>query len=203
MADPRKDKSSDGISRRGFLVQGLRGLCVAGLGGGAVLAAKHVLAEPTVWQLDPYKCVQCGRCATACVLSESAVKCVHAFAMCGYCDFCTGFFELQPNQRTTAAENQLCPTGAIRRSYVKDPYYQYVIDEKLCIGCARCVKGCGEHGNGSLFLQVRHDRCMHCNECAIAKACPADAFRRVPASRPYILKSREESERREKRELGA
>ena len=66
-----------------------------------------------------------------------------------------------------------------------------MIDEKLCIGCARCVKGCADHGNGSLSLQVRHDRCLNCNECSIAKACPSDAFRRVPASQPYILKKRE------------
>jgi electron transport complex protein RnfB len=55
------------------------------------------------------------------------------------------------------------------------------------------VKGCFEQGNGSLFLQVRHDRCLNCNECSIAKACPSDAFRRVPASAPYLLKKREAS----------
>ncbi|MCC6145731.1 MAG: hypothetical protein IT368_18140, partial [Candidatus Hydrogenedentes bacterium] len=26
-----------------------------------------------------------------------------------------------------------------------------------------------------------------CNECSIAKACPSDAFSRVPASTPYIF----------------
>ena len=46
-------------------------------------------------------------------------------------------------------------------------------------------------GNGSLFLQVRHDRCLNCNECAIGRACPAQAFRRVPAEQPYLLKTRE------------
>ena len=29
-------------------------------------------AEPRVWQLDPEKCVQCGKCATECVLQTSA-----------------------------------------------------------------------------------------------------------------------------------
>jgi electron transport complex protein RnfB len=188
------------MTRRSFLAAGLRGACAAGLGGVAAMAAGEVLGERTVWQLDPYKCVQCGKCATSCVLAESAVKCIHAFALCGYCDFCTGFFELQPNQRSAAAENQLCPTGAIRRSYVKDPYYQYVIDEPLCIGCARCVKGCAEHGNGSMFLQVRHDRCLNCNECSIAKDCPSNAFRRVPAGSPYIVKSHEANRSHEKRE---
>jgi Na+-translocating ferredoxin:NAD+ oxidoreductase subunit B len=181
----------DRLTRRGFLRAALRGACAAGLGAAGLGAARKALAEGRVWQLDPHKCVQCGKCATACVLAESAVKCVHAYAMCGYCDFCTGFFEPQPNQRTAAAENQLCPTGAIVRTYVQRPYYQYTIDEKACIGCARCVKGCSEQGNGSLFLQVRHDRCLNCNECSIAKACPSGAFRRVPASRPYLLKKRE------------
>jgi Na+-translocating ferredoxin:NAD+ oxidoreductase subunit B len=186
VSEPPRD-----ITRRSFLRAGLRGACAIGLGGAAVAAARQAMGQGAVWQLDPYKCVQCGKCSTACVLSESAVKCIHAFAMCGYCDFCTGFFELQPNQRTAGAENQLCPSGAIQRSYVKDPYYQYVINEKLCIGCSRCVKGCAEHGNGSLFLQVRHDRCLNCNECSIAKACPSNAFRRLPASQPYIIKKRE------------
>ena len=63
------------------------------------------------------------------------------------------------------------------------------IDEQLCIGCSKCVEGCNRFGNGSLFLQVRHDRCVNCNECAISKVCAGDAFRRVPASRPYLLKT--------------
>ena len=63
----------------------------------------------------------CGRCATECVLEQSAVKCVHSFDMCGYCQLCTGYFEPQPNKLNTAAENQLCPTGAILRSFIEDP----------------------------------------------------------------------------------
>jgi len=90
------------------------------------------------------------------------------------------------------AENQLCPTGAIQRNYVEDPYFEYTIDERLCIGCGKCVKGCNTFGNGSLYLQVRYDRCQHCNECAIAVACPSQAYRRVPADDPYLLKIREQ-----------
>ena len=137
-----------------------------------------------VWQLDPMKCIQCGRCATACVLSPSAVKCVHAYAVCGYCELCFGYFQPEAKALNENAENQLCPTGAIVRTFVEDPYYQYTINEPLCVGCGKCVKGCGSFGNGSLFLQVSHDRCVNCNECAIARACPADAFRRVPAAQP-------------------
>jgi electron transport complex protein RnfB len=113
--------------------------------------------------------------------------------MCGYCDLCTGFFQPDAPDLNEGAENQLCPTGAIRRTFIEDPYFQYDIDEPLCVGCGKCVEGCAAFGNGSLFLQIRHDRCVNCNECAIAMACPAEAIRRVPASRPYLLKEVGES----------
>jgi electron transport complex protein RnfB len=35
---------------------------------------------------------------------------------------------------------------------------------------------------------VRHDRCKNCNECSIAAACPSQAYKRVPADQPYLLK---------------
>jgi len=113
---------------------------------------------------------------------------VHAFAMCGYCNLCTGYFEPEPNALTTGADNQNCPTNAIRRAFVEDPYYEYTIDESLCIGCAKCVEGCNRFGNGSLYLQVRHDVCVNCNVCAISGVCSGDAFVRVPADHPYLLK---------------
>lgn len=145
--------------------------------------------ERQVWQIDPEKCVQCGRCATDCVLDESAVKCIHSYSICGYCDLCGGFLRPDAKARNSAAENMLCPTAAIKRSFIEDPYYRYEIDEALCIGCGKCVKGCDVFGNGSLYLQIKHDRCVDCNECAIARNCPTQAIVRVPASDPYILKS--------------
>ena len=145
-------------------------------------------AATFVWQLDPNRCVQCGRCATSCVLTPSAVKCVHAFEICGYCKLCFGFFQPGAVALTEAAENQRCPVGAIRRRFVEPPYFEYTIDEELCVGCGRCVKGCTTFGNGSLHLQVRHDRCARCNECAIGRDCPSRAFRRVPAAWPYLVK---------------
>ena len=184
------------VTRREFLRKGVMGASLLGAGGVGGLLAERAAGDVTVWQTDPDKCIQCGNCATRCVLNPSAVKCVHAFAMCGYCDLCTGYFDPQPNALNTGAENQLCPTGAITRAFVEDPYYEYRIDESLCIGCGKCVEGCNAFGNGSLFLQVRHDRCRGCNECSIAAACPADAFRRVPASQPYLLKGAESSGRR-------
>jgi electron transport complex protein RnfB len=176
------------LSRRALLANGARilGVLATAVAGAATLPGQ----ERTVWQINPDKCAQCGRCATACVLSPSAVKCVHAYAICGYCDLCTGFFKADAAELTTAAENQLCPTNAIVRRFIEDPYYEFTIDEPACIGCARCVKGCTDYGNGSLFLQIRHDRCANCNQCAIATTCPADAIHRVPESKPYLIKTR-------------
>jgi len=179
------------MNRRYFLRDMLRGATALGLGGVLLGLIRKARAGGTVWQIDPWKCTRCGRCATECVLEQSAVKCVHSFDMCGYCRLCTGYFEPQPNKLNTAAENQLCPTGAIYRTFVEDPYYEYRIDEQLCVGCARCVNGCTMFGNGSLHLQIRHDRCVNCNECSIARACPADAIGRVPESQPYKFKSRQ------------
>ena len=187
MTEPVPDNSP---TRRDILRGGLRGACGIALTGLAatLLGSKRAGGESLVWQLDPYKCIQCGNCATHCVLGVSAVKCVHNYRMCGYCDFCTGYFEPQATELDTGAENQLCPTGALVRRKIEDERFEYTVDEDRCVGCGRCVKGCNAFGNGSLFLQVRHDLCVNCNECSIAAACPADAFRRVPAHSPYLLK---------------
>ena len=180
-------------ARRNFLVDGLRvtGVVAAGALGG-FLAGRRGHANENRWQIDPDKCVACGNCATHCVLDESAVKCVQCFDMCGYCNRCTGYYTLDGlDSRDTAAEDLLCPTEAIIRTFVESKagqnFYEYTIDTDACIGCAKCVKGCALM-NGSLYLQVMHDRCVNCNECAIAVACPSDAFVIVPADRPYRMK---------------
>jgi len=141
-----------------------------------------------VWQIDPFKCTQCGQCKTNCVLTPSASKCVHAFKMCGYCDLCGGYLRQGVKTISTGAENQLCPTGAITRNFVEEPYFEYTINEELCDGCAKCVKGCGDFGNGSLYMQIRHNLCVNCNDCSIARTCPSDAVVRVPALTPYLQK---------------
>lgn len=175
------------VSRRDFLNSGIRLSVILGIGaiGGKLLTRSQ--ARQTVWQLDPSKCIQCGRCATKCVKTPSAVKCVHVYSMCGYCDLCGGYFRPEVKELTTAAENQLCPTSAIKRVFVEEPYFQYEIDEALCNGCGKCVKGCGSFGNGSLQLQVRQSLCDNCNECAIARDCPSEAYSRVPSDNPYLF----------------
>ena len=184
----KSETNKHNLSRRGFLTVLGRSISFIGLGGVAAAAALRGRRQDYVWQIDPWKCVECTRCQTECVLDLSAVKCVHDFPVCGYCKLCFGFFQTQPIALDTGAENQMCPTAAIKRTFVEDPYHQYTIDESLCNGCAKCVKGCTSFGNGSLYLQVRHDRCVNCNECAIAVSCPADAFIRLPADRPYVIK---------------
>lgn len=182
------DNNSEKISRRELFRRGTRIVTAAIIGGGALFAVSKSRTEATVWQIDPNICIQCGNCAINCVLEPSAVKCVHAFAICGYCDLCSGYFRQNALALDTAAENRLCPTGAIKRNFIEDPYLEYTIDESLCIACGKCVKACTAFGNGSLFLQVRHDRCLNCNECSIAKKCPSGAFRRISADEPYLLK---------------
>jgi electron transport complex protein RnfB len=189
--DPAAKPADEGASRRQFLREGTRAAAMAGLGAMVSGLALKSSASNTLWQIDPYLCVWCGKCATDCVLQPSAVKCVQVYPMCGYCKLCTGYFEPEPNALNTGAENQICPTGAIKRRALEDPYFEYQIDEPLCIGCAKCVKGCTLFGNGSFFLQIRHDRCVNCNECSIAVICPSQAIRRVPADQPYLFKTRE------------
>jgi len=188
MADQKTDKT---INRREFVKKGLGTVAGVSLAGVAGALAVNSSSEELVWQLDPNKCVQCEKCATNCVLHESAVKCVHSYSMCGYCDLCSGYLQPGAKSRDTGAESQLCPTGALKRTYIEDPYFEYTIDEELCIGCSKCVKGCSAFGNGSLYLQVKQDRCMNCNECSIARVCSSQAFSRVPASQPYILRGDE------------
>lgn len=147
--------------------------------------------EGTRWQIDPYKCNQCGRCATECVLTPSAVKCVHAFDVCGYCDLCLGYLEPKTKERSPGSENEICPARAIERQPAEGIYYEYRIHWDRCFGCARCVKGCIAYGNSSLYLQILHTLCVNCNECRIAQNCPPKAIVRVPAKTPYLPKTKE------------
>ena len=174
-----EDKLKSPIDRRDFLRT-----CGSLLAGGMALASGGLLAAKAsgkdgdvFWQID-----------TDCVLTVSAVKCFHANRVCGYCDLCGGYYRPNVKDLNTAAENQLCPTGAISRKFVEEPYFEYTIDEELCTGCGKCVKGCTSFGNGSLFLQIQQDVCQQCNECAIARVCPSDAIHRVSNEHAYQLK---------------
>ena len=184
-----KEMSSP-MARREFLRK-----CGALLAGGSLAAVGGVLATKAsakegemMWQIDPEKCLQCGRCQTECVLPVSAVKCFHANQVCGYCDLCGGYYRANVKELNTAAENMICPTGAIHRKFVEDPYFEYTIDEDLCNGCGKCVKGCNSFGNGSLYLQIKQDLCLNCNECKISTVCASNAIKRVSYGTVYYLK---------------
>jgi electron transport complex protein RnfB len=180
------------VSRRSFLKSLVKAGIWAALGltglKGALDAFASGRRKDTVWQIDPYLCIHCGRCGKSCILRPSAVKCVHAYDVCGYCDLCGAYFSQTARSYATGGENLLCPTTALKRTFIEDPFFQYTIDEKLCVGCAKCVAGCSSFGNGSLFLQIRHDRCANCNSCSASRECPAGAISRVDRRSPYILK---------------
>jgi len=186
----KNENKNSPIARRKFLR--VLGTAVA---GGSILAISGGLISRVkgsevshYWQIDPQKCTQCGRCETDCVLQVSAVKCIHANKICGYCDLCGGYYRSNVKELNTAAENLMCPTGAIQRKFVEDPYFEYSIDESLCNGCGKCVKGCSSFGNGSLYLQIKRDLCKDCNECSIATVCASNAITRVSLDKPYKLK---------------
>ncbi len=178
------------MTRREFLRTALTGAAGLGVAGLAGVASLRSSVTGTVWQINPDLCVQCGTCSKSCVLTPSAVKAVHAYDVCGFCDLCSGYLQQGAKRLDTSAESRLCPTAALKRRFVENPYYEYTVDESLCIGCAKCVKGCTAFGNGSLFLQVRHDRCVNCNACSAARGCPARAITRVSARHPYLLKGK-------------
>lgn len=177
-------------NRRDFVRKAGKVILAAPLALIPVFLARKAKATGYVWQIDPFKCTQCGQCKTNCVRTPSAVKCVHAFEMCGYCDLCGGYLRQGVRTISTGAENQLCPTSAITRKFVEEPYFQYTINEDLCDACGKCVKGCRDFGNESLYLQIKQDLCANCNECSIARSCPSDAVIRVPADSPYLEKDK-------------
>jgi electron transport complex protein RnfB len=185
-----KEEKNKYQSRREFVRKAGKIAVIAPLALIPLTLSKRISVSGYVWQIDPFKCTQCGQCKTNCVLTPSASKCVHAFQMCGFCDLCGGFLRQGVKTISTGAENQLCPTGAITRKFVEEPYFEYTINEDLCDGCAKCVKGCGDFGNGSLYMQIRHNLCVNCNDCSIARTCPSDAITRIPAETPYIQKDK-------------
>ncbi len=182
------ERNKDKKTRRDFVRYAGRLIMAAPVLALPVILARKTTVSQYVWQVDPYKCTQCGQCKTNCVLTPSASKCTNGFPKCGYCDLCPGYLRQGTKTINTGAENQLCPTGAIKRKFIEEPYFEYTIDESLCDGCAKCVKGCADFGNGSLYMQIRHDICVNCNSCSIARTCPSNAIIRVPASEPYLYK---------------
>ena len=182
-------------TRRDVLGLAARGAALLGLGGTAAYLASRSAAEGA-WLLDPQKCVNirlgatgvevCDLCATSCVLDLSAVRAVNDHSKCGRCCICPGYYQVTSAVDAEGLPSErLCPRDAIRRFPIgevdpEDPannYYEYEIDEQRCNGCGLCSLGCKEPaGLGSIRLEVRHDLCLDCNRCAIAIACPDEAY---------------------------
>jgi electron transport complex protein RnfB len=179
---------SDTSTRRQFIDRSCRLAGFAVVGGAAGLLATRASAN-AVYQVDPFQCTACDLCRTSCVLSLSAVKAVNDFNRCGYCRLCPAYMDVtsKPDEKGIPT-GKVCPQDALKRRVVgkEDPddpnnnYYEYVIDETRCDGCGKCVKACkAPAGNGSLRLEIRYERCVECNECAIQVVCPDRAILRV------------------------
>ena len=137
------------------------------------------------WQVDPEKCTYCGLCETACVRKPSAAKAVNDQKKCSNCVVCYGHITDThiDSDKIDSEGERVCPVDAVVRNNFSggvDGMFLYSNDPKLCVGCAKCVKRCNEHGTKSMFLVIRPDLCLDCNECAIAVACPQDAIERIP-----------------------
>ncbi|VGO14476.1 hypothetical protein PDESU_03038 [Pontiella desulfatans] len=137
------------------------------------------------WQIIPGKCRHCGICETACVRKPSAVKALNDPKKCSNCVVCYGHItdtHIDSNKIDSEGD-RVCPVNAVTRinfSGGADGMFLYAQDPKRCIGCGKCVKRCNHHGTESMFLAIRPDLCLGCNECAIALACPHDAIERIP-----------------------
>jgi electron transport complex protein RnfB len=181
------------MSRRNFIR-------IAGqMAGGAVLAGigARVFSPPAedaefipqerrfAWQIDPEKCRYCGLCETTCVRKPSAAKAVNDPKKCSNCVVCYGHIKNThiASAKIDAEGKRVCPHDAVLRKNFSggvDGMFLYSHDHAGCTGCGKCVKACNERGTKSMFLVIRPDLCLGCNECAIAVACPYDAIERIP-----------------------
>ena len=197
-----KDGRPAGLTRRELLGHAARGVAFVGLGG--TVCVLSLKANKTyAWTIGIDRCINsklgavgvevCELCSTDCVLTLSAVRAVNEFSLCGRCYVCPAYYKITSALGPDGLPSEkVCPRDAIERKAIgwidpDDPannFYEYVIDEKKCNGCGRCVLECKEPaGLSSIRLEVRHNVCLDCNRCSIATACPEEAFdRRSPSA---------------------
>jgi len=138
-----------------------------------------------MWQIDTQLCTACGKCQTSCIRTPSAVKAINDQVKCSNCVVCYGHISNKSieSEKIDSQGIHICPHNAVKRKNYSggiDGYFTYTIDDKLCDACGKCVQHCNEHGTGSMFLLIRPDLCLGCNECHIAQHCPENAISRVP-----------------------
>lgn len=185
------NSKKDKIDRRKFLVYAGRTACALAIGGVATRVIGAHLSEDNqaprsryVWAIDDQKCTACGICETACVRKPSAVKAVNDQKKCSFCVVCHGHISNTrvPIERIMSDGIRICKHDAvIRTSFTGtyDGYFKYEIDDRKCTGCGDCVRRCNEHGSHSMFLIIRPDLCLNCNNCTIAAKCPEKAIQKV------------------------
>ena len=90
---------------------------------------------PQVWQIDPNRCIACGRCQINCVLDLSAVKAVNCFAAVRLLRQLHG---LLPHGRLCAEHGggeSALPDRGHPTQFIETqagvPYFEYTIDEQL------------------------------------------------------------------------
>lgn len=183
-----KDK---GMNRRTFLMNCGRAACALTIGGIAYrVIGKHLNPEEAgpatrfVWAIDPEKCNGCGICETACVRTPSAVKAVNDQKKCSNCVVCYGHISNKDiaSDKIMSEGAKVCKYDAVvRKNYSGgvDGTFTYMIDDKKCTACGKCVHNCNIKGSKSMFLIIRPDLCLACNSCNIAAKCPQHAIDRV------------------------
>ena len=183
-----KVKESHDVSRRDFLRNVGRALTVCAVGGLGyrLLGSSDSNAPKTryAWQINEQTCTSCGACETACVRTPSAVKAVNDQQKCSFCVVCYGHIEDKSisSDKIMTEGKFICPRNAVTRTNYSggnDGTFIYDVDHKKCVGCGQCTKACNEHGSKSMFLIIRPDLCLGCNQCAIASACPSKSIDRL------------------------
>lgn len=136
------------------------------------------------WQINTDKCTGCGLCKTLCVRTPSAAKAVNDQKKCSFCVVCYGHISNKniDSDKIMSEGKLVCPQDAVMRkeqSGGKDGYFIYEIDDDKCDGCCKCVEQCIKKGTKSMFMIIRPDLCINCNDCNIAAHCPEKAVDKV------------------------
>jgi electron transport complex protein RnfB len=129
------------------------------------------------WIIDADKCNSCGKCAEFCVKPVSAVKAEINYKKLPSLELHPSMFKSTKSGATTARENRICPTDAIKREQLSDSSWNYQIKDELCIGCGACAIRSKKKAKGAFALHIT-ESCLDCNECSIAIVCPTGAISR-------------------------